>query len=98
LLGAGAFADRGLTLVIERQSAQPGRSGPAASPHGGRTPTAILSAADPEVTEEQIIHRVGAMVAASAATAGHVAGAAIDITVRDADGRQLDRGAPYVDL
>jgi D-alanyl-D-alanine dipeptidase len=99
LAAAWAFADRGLTLVLEDSLRSPAaQAQTAASPAVVETLAAILSAADPQVTDEQIIHRLGAMVAATPATAGHVAGAAIDITVRDADGRELDRGAPYLDL
>lgn len=99
LAAAVAFADRGLTLVIEDglRSVET-QAETAASPFVIDTLAQMLAAADPTVDDERIIRRLGAMVAATPATAGHVAGAAVDVTVLDADGHELDRGGPYLDL
>jgi D-alanyl-D-alanine dipeptidase len=99
LAAAASFADRGLTLVIEdalRSTATQAQT--ATSPAVVHTLAGLLASADRDVGDQEIIDGLGAMVAATPATAGHVAGAAVDIAVRDAEGRELDRGGPYLDL
>jgi D-alanyl-D-alanine dipeptidase len=51
-----------------------------------------------EVSVELFKRRLDVLVAANPKNAGHMAGAAVDVSVRDAQGRELDRGAPYLEL
>jgi D-alanyl-D-alanine dipeptidase len=100
LLGAAAeFADQRYTLVVEDAlRTVDAQRQTAASPVIVATLAGVLAEADPDVTDEQLVGRLAAIVAATPKTAGHVAGAAVDITVRDPDGRALDRGGPYLNL
>jgi D-alanyl-D-alanine dipeptidase len=47
---------------------------------------------------ELLKRRLDVLIASNPKTAGHMAGAAVDVSVRDAQGRELDRGAPYLEL
>ncbi|MCC7361534.1 MAG: hypothetical protein IT317_18760 [Anaerolineales bacterium] len=48
---------------------------------------------------EFLTRRVGALIAASAKIGTHLAGSALDLSVLDrATGRELDRGAPYLEM
>lgn len=50
----------------------------------------------PGLTKELILQLAGIFVACSPATAAHVSGAAVDITLLDADGQPIDLGVPYL--
>jgi D-alanyl-D-alanine dipeptidase len=99
LKAAAEFADQGYMLVVEDAlRTVDAQRETAASPVIVATLAGVLAQADPDATDEQLVARLAAIVAATPKTAGHVAGAAVDITVRDADGQALDRGGPYLDL
>ncbi len=58
----------------------------------------MLARSDEPMADDEIANGMMAVVAGTLKRAGHVAGAAIDVTVVDAAGRELDRGAPYLDF
>lgn len=99
LAAAAAFADAGYTLVIEDalRSVDTQRATAASSAVIGAL-ASVMADADPRASDERIVERLAAVVAATPKTAGHVAGAAVDVSVRDTQGRELDRGARYLDL
>jgi D-alanyl-D-alanine dipeptidase len=90
---------QGFTLVIEDglRSPQTQRDA-AASRLLARRVGEMLAWADPNAGDQEIVEHLGVICAATPITAGHVAGAAVDVSVRRADGSELDRGAPYLDL
>jgi D-alanyl-D-alanine dipeptidase len=90
---------QGFMLVIEDalRSPQTQRHA-AASRLLARRVGEMLACADPNAGDQAIVERLGAICAATPITAGHVAGAAVDVSVRAADGSELDRGAGYLDL
>lgn len=89
----------GFTLVIEDalRSAQTQREAAASRLLACRVGE-MLAQADPNAEDQEIVERLGVICAATPITAGHVAGAAVDLSVRRADGGELDRGAAYLDL
>lgn len=90
---------QGLTLVIEDALRSPEtQRHAAASQLLARRVGQMLAWADPYAGDREIVERLGAICAATPITAGHVAGAAVDVSVRRVDGSELDRGAPYLDL
>lgn len=50
----------------------------------------------PELDKESILEIAGVFVAAAPATAGHLSGASMDITLVDADLKPVDMGVPYI--
>lgn len=54
---------------------------------GGGPPTAAL-----------VLRRLGALIATTPKVGTHVSGSAIDISLFDFEGRELSRGAPYLEL
>jgi D-alanyl-D-alanine dipeptidase len=57
--------------------------------------TAILLA-EPDASLDSVIERLSVVVQTRAKSAGHMAGAAVDVSVLGPDGAPLDRGGPYV--
>lgn len=90
---------QGFMLVVEDalRSPQTQRDA-AASRLLARRVGEMLACADPKAGDRKIVERLGTICAATPITAGHVAGAAVDVSVRRADGSELDRGAVYLDL
>lgn len=56
---------------------------------------AILARAEPEASPATLVHRLAVLIAARPKVAGHMAGAAVDVSVLGPDGRELDRGGTY---
>lgn len=50
----------------------------------------------PEMSREDVEKIAGVFVAATPATAGHLSGAAIDVTLLDGEMNQVDLGVPYI--
>lgn len=96
---AGDLHSQGLTLVIEDalRSSQTQRDA-ASSATVLRAYGEVLAWIDPQASDRQIIERLGVICAATPITAGHTAGAAVDVSVRRADGSDLDRGGVYLDF
>jgi D-alanyl-D-alanine dipeptidase len=90
---------QGFMLVVEDalRSPQTQRDA-AASQLLARRVGEMLTWADPNAGDQEIVQHLGVICAATPITAGHVAGAAVDVSVRRADGSELDRGALYLDL
>jgi D-alanyl-D-alanine dipeptidase len=61
----------------------------------GKVATAILLA-EPNAPLELILKRLSVVVQTRPKSAGHMAGAAVDVSVRGPDGEKLDRGGPYI--
>jgi D-alanyl-D-alanine dipeptidase len=61
----------------------------------GKVAAAILLA-EPGASLEVIIERLSVIVQTRPKGAGHMAGAAVDVSVRGPDGEILDRGGPYI--
>lgn len=58
--------------------------------------TTTLLRAEPGLDAATMIRRLAVVVAARPKGAGHMAGAAVDVTVLGPDGEALDRGGPYL--
>jgi D-alanyl-D-alanine dipeptidase len=58
--------------------------------------TAVILAAEPEAPLDLIIDRLSVVVQTRPRGAGHMAGAALDVSVLDSSGSPLDRGGPYI--
>lgn len=54
--------------------------------------------AEPDASPERLIERLSVVVASRPSYAGHMAGAAVDVSVLAADGRPIDRGGPYLEV
>ncbi len=90
---------QGLTLVIEDALRSPQtQRDVAVSRLLARRVGEMLAWVDPNAGDQEIVEHLGVICAATPITAGHIAGAAVDVSVRRADGRELDRGAAYLDL
>jgi len=98
LLGAASdIHDLGLVLVVGLRSLATQRD-TCASPAVIGQFARLLTELDPTASDEDIVERLSVMVAATPKTAGHTAGAAVDVSVRHRDGSDLDRGGPYLEL
>lgn len=96
---ARALDAQGLTLVIEDALRTPQtQRASAGSGLALRAYGEMLAWVDPDASDKQIVERLAVICAATPITAGHIAGAAVDVSVRRADGSELDRGGPYLDL
>lgn len=56
---------------------------------------AIVRRAEPDADVQKLIRRLAVVVAARPKLAGHMSGAAVDVTVLGPDGEPLDRGGAY---
>lgn len=61
-----------------------------------RTVASISLLADPDSTLEAMVERLSVVVQTRPKGAGHMAGAAVDVSVRSSGGEDLDRGGPYL--
>jgi zinc D-Ala-D-Ala dipeptidase len=91
--------EQGLTLVIEDALRSLETQRGAVSSHAVLLAFGeMLARVDPDASDREIVARLGAIIAATPKTAGHVAGAAVDVSVLRADGTHLDLGGPYLDF
>lgn len=59
---------------------------------------AAVRRAEPDADPDAVIRRLSVVVATRPRGAGHMAGAAVDVTVHGPDGEPLDRGGPYLGI
>jgi zinc D-Ala-D-Ala dipeptidase len=99
LLGvAEQLAADGALLVVEDALRSPAdQAGLARNPAELAKVAAVLDRYELAPGDDELVGWLGLMVAATPRTAGHVAGAAVDVSVRRADGSEIDRGATYPD-
>jgi D-alanyl-D-alanine dipeptidase len=95
LAAASDFASNGYTLVIEDafRTREMERELTASDRVLGQF-AAMIRAADPTASPTRIVRRLSAVAPACPKTAGHMTGAAIDVSIADSHGRILDCGRP----
>lgn len=100
LLNAAAdFARQGMTLVIEdglRSIEWQRRTATSSRIIEGFAEMLVLT--NTRMSDHEVVQSIGCIAAPTPKTAGHMAGAAVDVSIRLADGSELDRGCRYPNL